>query len=148
MTSEEFYGKQWTGHYVRDQEDYDRYPDPADMSYVEAQICNNISNCGNEIDMVDGTIRLLVQHMLLHWGLLCDQNEISIRIDVSDVEEGVTWIDHPRKSVDFSRLGQHILGMNASVGSNPNAPHWIRFGRGGSMGMKFDLNITEKNYDA
>ena len=31
--------------HIREQDDYDRMPDPNDMTYTEAQICNNITNC-------------------------------------------------------------------------------------------------------
>lgn len=147
MTSEKFYGKQYHGHTIREQDDYDLLPDPRDMSYVEAQICNNISNCGNEIDMIDGTIRLLVQHMLLHWGLACDQTKISIQINVDDVEEAITWIDHDRVPVNFANIHEHIIGMNAACHATPDVPFRIKFGRGGAMGNKFDLTIRERDYD-
>ena len=78
------------GMKIREEEEWDRLPDPEDMSYTEAQICNNISNCGNEIDMIDGTIRLLVQQMLLHWGFATDQTKIDVSIKVRDAEEAIT----------------------------------------------------------
>lgn len=147
MTSDKFYGKQYHGHFIREPDDYDFIPDPRDMSYVEAQICNNISNCGNEIDMIDGTIRLLVQHMLLHWGMTCDQTKIIINISVDDVEEAITWIDQPRQKVNFGNISDHIIGLNAAVGANQDVPFRIKFGRGGAMGNKFDLTIRERDYD-
>ena len=135
------------GTFIREEEEYDRIPDPDDMTYTEAQICDKISNCGNEIDMVDGTVRLLVQQMLLHWGLAADQTKIDISIKVRDVEEAITWIDQPREKINFSHIQDHVLGLNAAIGADTNAPHWVRFGRGGSMGNRFDLSITERNYD-
>jgi hypothetical protein len=133
--------------HIREQDDYDRMPDPNDMTYTEAQICNNITNCGNEIDMIDGTVRLLVQQMLLHWGLVADQTKIDISIKVRDTEEAITWIDHDRHRVDFSHIADHVLGLNAAIVSNTNAPHWVQFVRGGTMGNKFSLEIVERNYD-
>lgn len=135
-------------HLIREQDDYDRTPDPADMTYVEAQICNNISNCGNEIDMIDGTVRLLVQQALLHWGLACDQRLITVDIKVHDVEEAITWIDHPRKSVNFDNLGQHVIGLNASITTNSGAPFWMRMARGPRHSGGFRLEIREKDYDS
>jgi hypothetical protein len=133
--------------HIREQDDYDRMPDPNDMTYTEAQICNNITNCGNEIDMIDGTVRLLVQQMLLHWGLVADQTKIDISIKVRDTEEAITWIDYDRHRVDFSHIADHVLGLNAAVVCNTEAPHWVQFVRGGTMGNKFSLEIVERNYD-
>lgn len=133
--------------HIREQDDYDRTPDPDDMTYTEAQICNNISNCGNEIDMIDGTIRLLTQQMLLHWGLASDQTRISVSIRVDDVEEAITWIDYDRQRVNFGNIKDHVLGLNAAVIADKDIPHCVRFSRGGSMGNRFDLTILEKNYD-
>jgi hypothetical protein len=133
--------------HIREQDEYDRTPDPEDMTWTEAGICDRISNCGNEIDMVDGTVRLLVQQMLLHWGIVADQTKIDIRIQVRDVEEAITWIDYDRQRVNFNNIKDHVLGLNAAIGAHPDAPHIINFGRGGDMGNRFDLKIIEKNYD-
>jgi hypothetical protein len=135
------------GTFIREEEEYDRIPDPDDMTYTEAQICDKISNCGNEIDMVDGTVRLLVQQMLLHWGLVADQTKIEVSIKVSDIEEAITWIDQPRQKINFSHIQDHVLGLNAAIGADTNAPQWINFVRGGSMGNRFALALTERNYD-
>ena len=135
------------GTFIREEEEYDRIPDPDDMTYTEAQICDNITNCGNEIDMIDGTVRLLVQQMLLHWGLVADQTKIDISIKVRDVEEAITWIDQPREKINFSHIQDPVLGLNAAIGADTNMPQWINFVRGGSMGNRFELQVKERNYD-
>jgi hypothetical protein len=135
------------GTFIREEEEYDRIPHRDDMTYTETQICDNITNCGNEIDMIDGTVRLLVQEMLKHWGLRSDKSDIEIRIKVGNVEETITWIDQPREKINFSHIQDHVLGLNAAIGANTNAPHWINFARGGDMGGRFDLTLTERNYD-
>ena len=135
------------GTFIREEEEYDRIPHRDDMTYTETQICDNITNCGNEIDMIDGTVRLLVQEMLKHWGLRADKRDIEISIKVGNVEETITWIDQPRQKINFSHIQDHVLGLNAAIGANTNAPQWINFVRGGDMGGRFALALTERNYD-
>jgi hypothetical protein len=135
------------GTFIREEEEYDRIPHRDEMTYTEAQICDNITNCGNEIDMIDGTVRLLVQQMLLHWGIACDQTKINVDISVRDIEEAITWVDQPRKTINFSHIQDHVLGLNAAIGVNTNEPSWVRFVRGGRMGNAFSLILTEADYD-
>ena len=135
------------GRHIDNGEECDRTPDPDDMTYTEAQICDKIINCGNEIDMVDGTVRLLVQQMLTHWGFASDQTKIEVRIVVTDIQETVTWIDQPREPVDFSRIAEHVVGLNANTLAAVDAPGWVRFRRGGEQGNLFCLTLEEREYE-
>lgn len=125
---------------IQDWERYD-YPDPADMSVVEAEICNRMNYCGNEIDTINEVIRTMVFQTLKHWGFFANKETMRIDITVKECEEAITWIEQPRHDIDFNRLSQHILGLNAIPSSHPDNHRLFKIQRGGDMGQEFNLTI-------
>lgn len=128
---------------IREPDEADYAPDPADMTFTEATICENIKNCGGEFDTLNEVIREMVFQMLKHWGFFANRNTIDIAIAVKDCEEAVTWIEQPRANIDFTRMAPHIVSPRNNIDVFPRSSNTITLVGGlGSMYGATSLSIT------
>lgn len=132
-------------------EDWERelwLEDPREkMSVLEAEICERLNYCGNEIETLEATIRLLVSQMLMRWGLFADQRSISVNIRVSDCEEAITWIEQPRKIVNFHNIHENICGLNAQAHVANATPYKISFRRASGEEITFNLTLAQESLE-
>jgi len=100
--------------HIREQDDYDRTPDPDDMTFTEAQIAERMSAFASEVSTIDSVAKTMTRDMLARFGLVAKDESILVSILIVDPEETVNWIDKPSEHIDLRRIADHVHG-NARV---------------------------------
>lgn len=105
------------------------------LTMTENIIWERILYGGTEVADVDEAIRVLVSGMLLRWGIMCDRDDIEIKIKARHCTEGITFPGRARKRLNFHNLVAHIGGIKDTiVASSREMPHdHIMFLRGNDM---------------
>lgn len=102
------------------------HPIPEDgppLTMTESIIWERIMYGGTEVADIDEAIRVLVSGMLLRWGIMCDRDEIEIKIKARHCTEGITFPGRARKRLNLNNIVAHIGGIKdtivASSGETP-----------------------------
>jgi len=100
--------------HIREQDEYDRTPDPDDMTFTEAQIAERMSTFASEINTINNVATAMTRDMLARFGFAARDESIIVSILVVDPEETINWIDQPSEHIDLRRIADHVHG-NARV---------------------------------
>jgi len=94
--------------HIREQDDYDRTPDPDDMTLTEAVIAERMSTFAGEIATLSTVTKTMTKDMLSRLGFAANEESIIVSILVIDPDETVNWIDHPRQHINLRRVAEHV----------------------------------------
>jgi hypothetical protein len=119
--------------HIREQEDYDRMPDPDDMTYTEAQIAERMTAFVGEIDTIHNVAKTMTRDALSRFGLFTSDSRIIVSILVIDPEEAINWIDQPRQHIDLRRIAEHVHGDATVTPSPMGKNHLYIMPKGGTL---------------
>lgn len=119
--------------HIREQDAYDLTPDPNDMTYTEAQIAERMTTFAGEINTINNVATTMTRDTLSRFGLVANDNQITIHILVVDPAETINWIDQPMQHIDLRRIAEHVHGDATVVPSPSGRNHLYIMPKGGTI---------------